>query len=105
LILVVALGGCYNPAVGDCQFKCGPDMPDCPDGATCMNGLCRTSSSASCEGPMVDAPVVAACTNPPPVPPGCTMTFGLGGTACGVLCDTTPTTNVNAFFACGGQNL
>jgi hypothetical protein len=49
-LLAVALAGCYDPAIRDCQFTC-PDNR-CPGDLTCANGLCRLpGSSVSCSCP------------------------------------------------------
>lgn len=46
-LLAVALAGCYDPAVADCQFACSDNK--CPGDLTCIAGLCRVSGApASC---------------------------------------------------------
>ena len=39
--------GCYNPALDDCQFKCG-DGSACPAGASCLSGVCRDTTAGTC---------------------------------------------------------
>jgi len=55
-LIVVALAGCYDPEVRDCQFLC---TDQCPDGLMCMAGLCRVAN----------APESCLCPTPPA---GCT---------------------------------
>ncbi len=40
VILGVALTGCYQPSVRDCQLQCGVDGV-CPAGLVCVHGFCR----------------------------------------------------------------
>ena len=50
-LLAVALAGCYNPTINDCQFTC-PDGV-CPGDLTCRGGLCRVSvATESCPCPL-----------------------------------------------------
>jgi hypothetical protein len=58
-LLAVALAGCYDPAIQDCQFTC-PDN-HCPSGLACQAGVCRTPGASG------------ACPCPDP-PSGCTLT-------------------------------
>lgn len=49
-LLAVALAGCYDPAIRDCQFTC----PDgfCPGDQVCVGGVCRLpEASGSCPCP------------------------------------------------------
>jgi hypothetical protein len=63
-LLAVALAGCYDPGVRDCQFTC-PDNR-CPGDLTCMAGVCRTAgASGSCP-----------CPDPPS---GCTLASNSAG--------------------------
>jgi hypothetical protein len=74
-LLVVALAGCYDPGVRDCQFTC-PDN-HCPGDLTCMAGVCRTAG------------VSGSCPCPDP-PAGCTLTSngsGLCLAACSAATD------------------
>ena len=78
LILLIALTGCYDPGIEDCQFRCGGGM-SCPDGSECRGGFCRTSSSATCQND--------PCANAPDAPPNCGNKFPLLDTdGCGVVC-------------------
>jgi hypothetical protein len=71
-LLAVALAGCYDPPVRDCQFTC-PDNR-CPGDLTCKSGVCRTAgASESCQ-----------CPDPPP---GCTLTSNTSG-LCLAACST-----------------
>jgi hypothetical protein len=53
--------GCYNPAVSQCQFKCGSG--GCPAGTNCVDGECLTADGI-CPGAtcMVNAP--SNCATP-----------------------------------------
>jgi hypothetical protein len=74
-LLAVALAGCYDPAIRDCQFTC-PDNR-CPGDLTCMAGICRTpGASTSCP-----------CPDPPS---GCSLTSNSAGlclAVCGAATD------------------
>ncbi len=49
-LLAVALAGCYDPAIRDCQFTCPDDQ--CPGDLACLAGVCRPSgASGSCPCP------------------------------------------------------
>jgi hypothetical protein len=70
IALAVALAGCYNPPIDDCQFTC-PDN-HCPGDMTCMAGVCRIhGASGSCP-----------CPDPPA---GCSLTTNTAG-ACLAAC-------------------
>ncbi len=83
LLVMVAVSACYDPSVADCQFTCGPNQ-DCPDGASCSAGVCRTRSTGTCTG-VVDA--ADPCPGAPASPSGCDVRFTFGGGACGAVCD------------------
>lgn len=73
-LLAVALAGCYDPALSDCQFTC-PDM-QCPGDQTCIAGVCRSpGTSGSCR-----------C---PDVPSGCSLVTSAG--ICLAACNTART--------------
>lgn len=51
-LFVVALAGCYDPTIADCQFTC-PDNK-CPGDQTCVAGICRrpgASGKCACPDP------------------------------------------------------
>lgn len=96
LLAMLAVTGCYDPSVADCQFTCGASQ-DCPDGASCSAGFCRTRSTGTCAA-AVDA--ADSCPGAPASPTGCDMRFTLGGSACGVLCDKPQRAWQDAFLAC-----
>lgn len=93
---MIAVSACYDPAVTDCQFACGPNQT-CPDGASCNAGMCRTRSTGMC-ALAADAPEV--CPGAPASPSDCSTRFTFGGTACGVVCDRTRKSWPDAVAAC-----
>lgn len=63
-LLAVALAGCYDPAINDCQFTCPDNL--CPGALLCVAGSCRVPGvTTSCS----DAGA-GACPAPPA---GCTL--------------------------------
>jgi hypothetical protein len=63
-LFAVALAGCYDPTVGDCQFTC-PDN-QCQGNLTCVAGSCRVPGASGGGGD--------AGTGASPTPPaGCTL--------------------------------
>jgi len=82
LVLAIALAGCYDPGVEDCQFTCGMPGMACPDGSECRNGFCRTSDALTCQND--------PCAGAPEPPPNCSEKFPLLETnGCGVVCPST----------------
>ena len=62
-LLAVAIAGCYDPAIDDCQFTCPEDK--CPGDLTCTAGFCRVAGatgSCSCPTPPVGCNLVTADT-------------------------------------------
>lgn len=77
---------CYSPNLADCQFKCGAGN-SCPDGTSCTNGFCRTSTGACHQ---MDAPgtgIDVSLNCPPNGPSSCSGTPKQLTTGCAVLCD------------------
>lgn len=95
LIAIVVLGGCYDPAIDECQFRCGPGNA-CPGGTACTNGFCR-SSGVSCSGSNPDGNI--AC---PQAPQNCDSEFAIEGSTCASLCTMQPDDHENADSACNG---
>jgi hypothetical protein len=68
--LLALTAGCFRPAIGEGDFKCGQD-PDCPPGfpvcSTCDNrcyshdpgGICMDGSIVQIDGAVIDAPVAS----------------------------------------------
>lgn len=92
----IAMSACYDPSVADCQFTCGANQ-DCPDGASCSAGFCRTRSTGTCAS-AVDAP--DPCPGAPVSPPGCDVRFTFGGSTCGAICDKPQRSWPDAVTAC-----
>lgn len=63
-LLAVAVAGCYDPAVHDCQFTCPDNV--CPDTLTCVAGVCRAAGASG------------ACPCPDP-PSGCSLASNSAG--------------------------
>jgi len=79
VILTIALAGCYDPGIEDCQFTCGMPGMVCPDGSDCRDGFCRTTDSPSCQND--------PCATAPEPPSNCGNKFPLVETpGCGVVC-------------------
>jgi len=85
-LLVVALAGCYDPAIQDCQFTC-PDA-HCPGDLVCLAGVCRAAGATG------------ACPCPDP-PPGCSLVSNSAG-LCLTLCSAATDWNA-ANAACGAK--
>ena len=84
LILAIALSGCYNPSIDDCQFTCASST-DCPDGSECRNSVCRTSTG-TCMGATNDANGICP-VGTPAMPAGCSSPFKTSF-GCGIHCGT-----------------
>lgn len=64
-LLAVAIAGCYDPAIDDCQFTCRDNGNKCPGGLMCRAGLCRVENapeSCLCPAPPVGCSRVIADT-------------------------------------------
>lgn len=97
VLIAAALAGCYQPTLVDCATTCGVSN-SCPDGTSCVSGVCRLEGAAgSCPAmPGVDAmadgpdemPDGPATTCPPaPVTQGCTLLPGTQvAPGCHVVC-------------------
>jgi hypothetical protein len=49
LVVIVLLGGCYDPAKDDhCSLRCASAGKPCPDGMTCSNGRCADDDRGMC---------------------------------------------------------
>ncbi len=96
LILLIAVAGCFEPSVDDCQFTCGDDDA-CPSGTTCINNVCRTRSTGTCAA---GADAAEVCPGAPPSPAGCSPRFALENGGCGVVCSATPRSWNDAASAC-----
>ena len=71
-LLAVALTGCYDPVLSDCQFLCPNN--ECPGDLMCMAGVCRLpGASGNCR-----------CADPPS---GCSLTPNSAG-ICLAACTT-----------------
>ena len=78
VLILVALVGCYDPAIEDCQYRCGMGM-SCPDGSECRGGFCRTTDATQCAND--------PCANTPEPPSNCSNKFALlDADGCGVVC-------------------
>ena len=84
----IAVAGCYDPPIDDCQFTCSSAQPDCPDDMGCDHGFCRPPGATGACG----------C---PAVPAGCDDPFPIGTASCGTLCSTRTTWD-GAVQACDG---
>jgi hypothetical protein len=92
LIALVAAAGCYNPTVGDCQFKCGANNA-CPSGTSCVQGICRTSTTGNCPTDAGACPASSPCgVTPVAIPSG----------GCAVLCQSSVTV-ASAKMMCNGN--
>ncbi|HEY1548599.1 MAG TPA: hypothetical protein VGG28_12295 [Kofleriaceae bacterium] len=67
--VLIALAGCYSPAVRDCVLACSSDS-DCAAGRSCSAGLC-TTNGVSCADPQTTAD--AAIGSPPSDASGASM--------------------------------
>jgi hypothetical protein len=94
-LLAVAVAGCYDPPVQDCQFTCPDDQ--CPGDLTCKAGVCRTAgATGGCTG--------SAGSSCPDPPPGCTITSASAGSGlCLAACGATIDWNA-ADTACGAAS-
>jgi hypothetical protein len=60
ILVAVAIAGCYDPAIEDCQFACPTNQ--CPGDLTCSAGVCRLrGASGSC--PCPDPPAGCSLTS------------------------------------------
>ena len=69
-LVAVAVAGCYEPAIQDCQFTC-PDA-HCPGDLACLAGVCRTPGATG------------SCPCPDP-PSGCSLVSNSAG-LCLTMC-------------------
>ena len=83
LLTVLQVSGCYTPSLQDCQFACGGGGA-CPEGTTCVDGFCRTTTSPSCVAP-IDGALDAAVNCPSP-PSNCNTPFVIPGNGCATTC-------------------
>ena len=90
-LLAVALAGCYDPTINDCQFTC-PDN-QCPGDLACSAGMCRArDATGSCQ---------ATDGGPCPTPPaGCSLVT-TGSSLCLAACGS-PRSWAAAQTACAG---
>ena len=57
LLLLLALGACYDTPRPDCAFLCGPEE-GCPEGYSCDEGWCKLDTAPDaleCGDPLLDA--------------------------------------------------
>ena len=90
IVVAVALAGCYDPSIDDCQFACSAAR-DCPDGTDCVSGACRTSTGVC---------ATDGCANAPAPPSGCASPFALVD-GCGVVCASESRSHDEVNAACG----
>lgn len=50
LLLTLSLLGCYNPDLSGVHYTCDDKNPYCPDGLTCVGGVCRGKAGVDASG-------------------------------------------------------
>lgn len=65
--LVLGIFGCYSPDLSHVTYTCSTARPDCPDGLTCVGGICRYP------GADVVPPAMDAAATPPDMGTDCSM--------------------------------
>ena len=58
-LLVVMMAGCFAPDLSKAMLLCDGVSRFCPDGLSCVQGVCRESGAAASDGGSMDAAAVA----------------------------------------------
>lgn len=110
ICVVIAIAGCYQPAVSDCTVTCEA-ATDCVDGQTCRDGFCASDHATCGASTVLDARSTAdAMRDADLCPQGCTNGTCVDG-VCVIDCtadgscqdDFTCPPNIPCRVECGGR--